>query len=163
MPVVRLLVDRDADAGADLFRFFHHTGAEAAHQLVVQHLGAGGPGDGADRVHGHVAPQLEPDVALYPVRQRGFKTGALQQSGQRDHARAAYARGFADYEFVAEPVAYHTRRADGTTGVYHAAHDVFRRYGRGDLTTRIDGRQLPALQRTAKALQEPPGYAVHGG
>jgi hypothetical protein len=65
-------------------------------------------GDRADRVHGHVAPQLEPDVALDRGADVRLEAGAPQQVTQRQQAVAAYTGRLPDDEAVAEAVAHHT-------------------------------------------------------
>jgi hypothetical protein len=68
---------------ADGLRLAHHGADEAAHQRVVQDAVAGGAGERADRVHGHVAPELEPHVALDALGHRDVKAGLAAAARQR--------------------------------------------------------------------------------
>src|SRR5207244_3109493 len=73
VPVLGLLVDRAADALADRRRLAHRRRAELAHQRIGQHPVTRRPGDRGDRVHGHVAPELVPDVVAHVARVGGVE------------------------------------------------------------------------------------------
>src|ERR671914_209108 len=61
--VVRAFLDRAADLRADGGRLRHHPPAKGVDQFVVEYQIGRRPGERGDRVHGHVAPELVPDVA----------------------------------------------------------------------------------------------------
>ena len=80
--LLRVLVDGQPDGRADLVGLDHAAGGEGPHQVVVEDPVHGRAGDGGQRVHRHVAPQLEPDLALDPVGQLHVEAGAIERLGQ---------------------------------------------------------------------------------
>ena len=103
------MVDMYADACAYFFGLQHHRRDKTAHQLVAQDQVGGGAGQRADRIDGHVAPELEPDVFLDLFGHRGFEAGFLKQRGELPHAFGFLARRLADDELVAKVVVHLTR------------------------------------------------------
>ena len=158
-----LLVDGDAQALTDLFRFDHYTGDKAAHQVVVHDQVRRGTGERADRVDRHVAPELEPDVFLNLAGHRRFKAGFFKQRCQLQQAVGFLARWFANDQFVAEVMSHQPGLVHRTTGMHHAADHVRRGYRRRQRSVRVHRDQPRPRKRTTEALQKPPRHAIHRG
>jgi hypothetical protein len=120
--VFGLLVNRNSQSCPDFLGLQHDARDTGAHQLITQNKVGGRAGQGADRVHGHVAPQLVPDVALNLLGYDRLETGAAQQRGELAHALGLDARRRADDQLVAEVVVHVARQFEGATGMYHAAN-----------------------------------------
>ena len=93
-----------------------------AHEFVAENPVGGRAGDGADRVHRHVAPQLVPDVALNLLGHRRVEARCHERGGQRLDALARLPRRLADNQPIALMMPDHARRFDQTACMHHAAH-----------------------------------------
>ena len=173
--VVRGLVNAAADALANGLGFPHHGAAIGAHQRVVQNLVARCAGEGRHRVHGHVAPQLEPDVALYAPGHGDGKTRLRQQRGHGLHTgaiapvpgclrvRAGLATGrLADDELVVFDAPQPPRCRRRCADMHHAAQHAGRGQGLGSEAIRVHGAQRQPGAFATQAVEKPPRHAVHG-
>ena len=77
--------------------------------------------------------------------------------------RAVVSRGLAHDQAIAKMVLHMAGRAHGTTGVHHTANDLVGRDGFRQAALWVHAGQGSVGPGPPKALQKPPGHAVHGG
>ncbi len=78
--ILAALFDRTADPRTDRRRLAHDLQTKGVDERVVEHLVDGRAGQRRDGVHGHVAPQLVPDVALNAGRDLDVEARVRQRS-----------------------------------------------------------------------------------
>src|SRR5262245_50656001 len=113
-------------------------------------------GERADRVEGHVAEQLHPDLVADARRDRAAEPGADQRLGDRlDPVRPGAAR-LAEADVVAFGVLDDAWLGDGGREVGERPDDAPRLGGRGDDSAGIDPLEAKPAELAAVTLEVPP-------
>src|SRR5664279_3849392 len=107
--ILPALLDRTADSGADRRRLAHHVETEAIDQGIVEHAIDRCAGERRDRIHGHVAPQFVPDVALDAGGDLDIEGGAGKRFRHRARPRRVAAARLADDQAIADVVPRESR------------------------------------------------------
>ena len=116
---------------------------------------------GAERVEGDVAPELDPDLAADAAAQRRAQAGVDQRLRQRRDALGAGAVRLAQAEAVVIDVADHARRFDLAGGIDDAADHALRADRVPDAAAGVDGLDAAVgVTAPVEAVEVPPGHAV---
>jgi hypothetical protein len=162
-PALQRYAELGAELLADRLRLGHHRGCQRAARGEPADTRQRGVGQGADRVEGEVAPELEPDLGANVVQDRSLETSLLEQLGEPLHARGLRPIELAHREPVALDVADHPRRDQLGCRVDDAADHALDLDTCSDPASRVDGLDPRSFIGSLQALEVPPRNAVlHG-
>ena len=152
--------ERDPELRRDSLRLGHHPRGQIARRREPADVDQGRVGERADRVEGEVAPCLEPDFGADVVQHRGLEPGALQRPGQRRDPIGDGAVELPDRKPGPFDVTDAARCGDLGRGIRDAPDDSLRFDRARDRRARVEGVEHGAVERSAVALEVPPGDAV---
>ena len=127
---------------------------------IADHLVERRTGQRTDRIEGHVAPELDPQLVADARPHRRLEAGLDEQLRKLRRAFAAAAVRLAQREAVAVGVVDDARFDDVGRRIDDAAQHLRRRQARGQRALGIDRLDDPAVEVPAELVGVPPRHAV---
>src|SRR5579862_2338755 len=121
-------LERDSKGDAELvrhrFSLAHHVGRKLARERKLTNIHQRCMGERADRIEGHVAPELEPDLAANVGGDGGLEARSSQRFCKHLHATGFGAIRLAERESIALDDLNHSGGDQIRGGEDHAADDA---------------------------------------